>query len=71
MKLKVYISSDKRKFIEKSVAYALGLITDKNFYVMENQLYQISDNVLAFLNNKYEIGYIDIGLENSRSGRTR
>lgn len=42
-------------FIEPSAAYALGLITDKNFYALGNQLYQVSDNLLAFLNNKRSV----------------
>lgn len=62
-------------YIELSSAYALGLISDKNFYVMGNQLYQINDNLLVFLNNKYTVEMIeissDVSLESSQNRRKR
>lgn len=42
-------------YIEISAAYALGLIDAKNFNMMESQFYKISENMLVFLNNKYDV----------------
>ncbi len=42
-------------YIEPSAAYALGLITIENWNAMGNSLYRVSENLLMFLKNKYDV----------------
>lgn len=58
MKIKIYISDNNDKFIEKSTAYVLGLIDVQKFYDEEEKQYKISDNLLVFLENKYNVDFI-------------
>lgn len=53
-------------YIETSAAYALGLITEKNFFAIENPYYRISDNMLAFLKSKYSVVIQDIRIEDKK-----
>lgn len=47
-------------YLELSAAYSLGLISDENFFKMNQQLYKISENIFLFLNNKYDVDKIII-----------
>ena len=61
-KLKVYLSDDNRKFIDKSAAYALGL-TEVRVIMIENQdkYFEITDKQLETIKMKnYEIEYSKI-----------
>ena len=53
-------------YIETSAAYALELITEKNFFAIENPYYRISDNMLAFLKSKYSVVIQDIRIEDKK-----
>lgn len=44
-----------------SAAYALGLISLENFNAMSDELYPVSDNLLVFLQNKYEVEFQELG----------
>lgn len=56
-------------YIELSAAYSLGLINVENFYGMDQQFYKISENILVFLNNKYDVDKIT--MEKSPDGKHR
>jgi len=59
-KIKVY-RDNLYYYIEISSAYALGLITIETFNNMSSELYPISDNLLVFLENKFDIEYQELG----------
>lgn len=54
-------------YINISAAYSLGLINVETFNNMSNELYKVSDNLLAFLKNKYEVVYQAIDNQNKKS----
>lgn len=68
-KIKVY-KDNLNHFIEMSAAYALGLVSIDTFNVMSEELYPVAENLLIFLNNKYDVELVELG-ENfgSRPGR--
>ena len=49
---------DDEYYIDMSAAYHLNLVSVETFNNMNGQLYKISDNLLAFLNNKYNVELI-------------
>lgn len=54
-------------YISISAAYSLGLINVEVFNNMPNELYKVSDNLLVFLKNKYEVLYTEIENQNKKS----
>lgn len=56
-------------YIAPSSAYALNLITVERFnYMTDNkELYKISENILIFLKNKYNVQYTEIDNQNKKT----
>ena len=65
-KIKVY-KNDLLYYIDMSAAYALGLVSVETFNVMAGEFYGVSEALLAFLQNKYDVEYHN--LEESIGGR--
>ena len=42
-----------------AAAYSLGLVSVEYFNTMSNELYHVSDNLLYFLKNKYDVVYTE------------
>lgn len=61
-KIKVY-KKDLEYFIEMSAAYSLGLITTETFNLMANELYAVGENLLVFLENKYDVEYYELAAD--------
>lgn len=49
-------------YITTGAAYALGLINVETFNNLTDEFYPISDNLLYFLKNKYEVEYTEINI---------
>ena len=65
-KLKVYVNNS-NLFIDNAAAYSLGLLSDEQFYSLENEYYYIDKFFLDNLTKQYEIEYYSLNLYNESS----
>lgn len=53
-------------YISVAAAYSLGLINVEVFNNISNQLFNVSDNLMVFLKNKYDIVYTEMEKPNKK-----